>query len=300
MKYEVGEILNQAIMTDTISLIVEGLDDVQIYEKIARDVGKDIAVFPIGCIEEYSFGCGHVELAMDEILLFPEGEKYHKDYILGVIDKDVRDYRNEIPKNPLLITLKYYSIESHFINKHVLFESILLNTKTPVSLITPELVSYIYDQVFSESEVLFLFSLEALRCAMIKNYEAIFQYGFSEGRIFSEADKRSILEKKEELYNSALELKLVNNVETLKCIVKGKWLLHYFCHKVSVIINALKESCGVSPQNQCVICAVQADHNSCLYRLKDGVTPKSFKNTIFGNINSPDLDYIKKRINEMV
>ncbi|HBQ4409009.1 TPA: DUF4435 domain-containing protein [Klebsiella pneumoniae] len=299
MKYEIGEILNQAIMTGTISLVVEGIDDIKIYETISNEVGKNVIVFPIGCVEGYSPGCGHVIPAMDAICELPEGDKEHKKYILGIIDKDVKDFRGEIPVNPLVLTLRYYSLESHFINKEVVKESLSLNTKTPPSLLTDEFMSLIFNDIFYESESLYLMSLEALKCSIDNTYDSCFQYSFSEGRIFSSDDQRKILEKRDDLISFSESLGITATVENLKIITKGKWLIHYVSHKLANACSTMHTNCGVPPQSHCVVCESGSDNKSCLYRTKDGVTPKSFKNSLFGNMNSPDIQYIKDRISVM-
>lgn len=53
MKYEISEILNTALMTRTISIIVEGVDDIQVYDSIAKSVDKTAEIFPIETIEGY-------------------------------------------------------------------------------------------------------------------------------------------------------------------------------------------------------------------------------------------------------
>lgn len=52
MKYEIGEILNQAIMTGTISLVVEGIDDIKIYETISNEVGKMLSYFLLDVLKD--------------------------------------------------------------------------------------------------------------------------------------------------------------------------------------------------------------------------------------------------------
>ncbi|MEL0577510.1 DUF4435 domain-containing protein [Pectobacterium punjabense] len=300
MKYEIGEVLNQAIMTNSISLIVEGTDDIKIYEALAINLGKTVAVFPIGCVEGYSPGCGHVVPAMNEVREMPEGDREYSKYILGIIDKDVKDFRMEIPLNPLILTLKYYSLESHFINESVIKDVLIMNTKTPESLLSDDFIGGVFNELAEGSENLFLLTLEALKCSLDSSYEANFQYGFSEGRIFSIEDQRKILEKKDSLLYFADSIGLTGSMQDLKTVTKGKWLIHYVSHKLSEICTTLHTSCGNPPQSQCIICETGGELNNCLYRLKEGVTAKTFKNSIFGNLKSTDLEYVKSRICSMI
>ncbi|MGQ6466019.1 hypothetical protein ACUNEK_06565 [Serratia sp. IR-2025] len=119
MKYEISEILNTAIMTKSISVIVEGVDDIQVYYGIAKSANKIVEIFPIETIDGYAPGCNHIVTAMDDILELPKANVNIDNYIIGIIDKDVKDFRGEMPTNPLILTLKHYSMESHFVDKKV-------------------------------------------------------------------------------------------------------------------------------------------------------------------------------------
>ena len=288
-------------MTKTISIIVEGADDIQIYDGIAKSVNKTAEIFPIETIEGYFPGCNHVVKAMDNILELPESHARHDKYIIGIIDKDIKDYRGELPVNHLVLTLKYYSMESHFVNKEVLPSIFELITKTPRSLITDELVEHLYEQISLDNEDFFLICLESLKNALQNGYESDFAYSFSEGRIFSEEDISKVKVKRNELLAFANSLSISRNIDDLKKFSKGKWLLHFFCVKTLRVAQQYKDLCGTPPIQECVICTGNGHSpNHCLYKLNDYFNAKSLKPLLMKNFWLKDFDYIRDKISSMI
>ncbi|HFZ8994406.1 TPA: DUF4435 domain-containing protein [Citrobacter freundii] len=301
MKYEISEILNTAIMTRTISIIVEGVDDIQVYDGIAKSANKVAEIYPIETIDGYSPGCNHVVKAMDDILEIPQSNTSHSNFIIGIIDKDIKDFRGELPVNPLVLTLKYYSMESHFIHKDALPNIFELITKTPRSLITTRFIEHLYEHIEINNEDFFLVCLESLKNSLLNEYESDFAYSYSEGRIFSEEDVRKVRLKRNELLAFADSLSISNNIDDLKKISKGKWLLHFFCVKTLRAAQQYKDLCGTPPVQQCVMCTGNG-HSSqhCLYKLKDAITTKNLKHLLKSNVWLQDFDYIRNKLNSMI
>ncbi|MEH8173571.1 hypothetical protein [Aeromonas veronii] len=54
---EADEILNEAIISGTPILIVEGIDDIQVYEDISDHAGKQVEVYAVENIGNLSEGC---------------------------------------------------------------------------------------------------------------------------------------------------------------------------------------------------------------------------------------------------
>lgn len=301
MKYEISEILNTAIMTKTISIIVEGSDDIQVYDGIAKSVNKLAEIFPIETIEGYAPGCNQIIMAMDDITAIPQSSVSYDRYIVGIIDKDIKDFRGEIPTNNLVFTLKYYSMESHFVDKEVLPSIFELITKTPRSLITNNFIDHLYELISLDDEDFFLICLESLKNSLDEGYQSDFAYSFSEGRIFSEEDILKIRLKKEQLLEFADRLSISRSLDDLRKISKGKWLLHFFCVKTLSAAQQLKDLCGTPPIQQCVICTGNG-HSShhCLYKLKDSITSKNLKHILMNNIWLSEFDYIRNKLSKMI
>ncbi|MDO6405701.1 DUF4435 domain-containing protein [Pantoea phytobeneficialis] len=301
MKYEIGEVLNTAIMTNTISVIVEGTDDIQLYDSLAKSAGKLAEVFPIETIDGFSPGCQNVVLAMDEIIRIPQTRWQHKKYIVGIIDKDVKDFRGEVPTNPLILMLCYYSMESHFVSKEIIPKLLQLCTKISNSMITDDLIEHYFQLISLNDEDFFLLSLESLKSALYPSYDSKFSYGYSEGRILSASDISNVREKKDDLLEFANEQGLSNCLPDLKRFSKGKWLLHYFCYKALKEIDNLKVNCGAHPISPCIMCSTNGKlEGHCLYKTKDAINTKNLKHLIMSNIWISEFDYIRDNFKSMV
>ena len=88
--YEIDEILNEAIITGVPALIVEGIDDISIYDNLALKVPFEYEVYAVENIEGFSEGCEQVILAVEELNTLESEAHELTNHVLGVIDKDVR------------------------------------------------------------------------------------------------------------------------------------------------------------------------------------------------------------------
>lgn len=298
MKYIIGEVLSGAIMTKTPVIIVEGIDDVKVYDDVCGLLDSDYQVLPIECIKDFSEGNEHVISAMEHILNMPSSKYDYGKYILGIIDKDVRDYRGELPNNRLICTLKYYSMESHFINKIVIKEMLHMFTKITSDLLVDELVDVIYDNISLKLHDIYLLSLEALKGAVDRSYHSEFCYSFSEGRVTNQTDIDRVRNKKDSLLSFADDMNIEYSMDSIKRIAKGKWLFYLFSYLLEKEMISLPSMCHEHKITSCRIC--MADVDKCLYRIKDGVTHKVLRSASLGVIESSDFIYIKERIGTMV
>ena len=163
MQFDLDEVLNEAIMTKTPCVIVEGVDDIPVYDGIINSSDRNVEVIAIEVIEGYSKGCDQVVEATKKLSETIEFSYDPADYVLGIIDKDVRDFREELPENRLLLVLDVYSIESHFVNPEVIEDVIRICTKSSSDMNTQELRNHIFLKCSNNMEVMFLASLEALK-----------------------------------------------------------------------------------------------------------------------------------------
>jgi len=297
MKYILSEILNQAIMTKTPIIIVEGIEDVKIYDAIAESIGKKCQVLPIECIDGYHEGNEHVINSMNHILEIPPSRYNYSEYILGIIDKDVRDFRRSIPINPLIFPLSVYSIESHFVNKESILLFIKNLTRATSDLIIEELQEIVIAEVLNKFKDLYLFSLDALKGAIDSEHQSYFSYSFSEGRVIDNTDIISIRQREETLLSFAQDMRIEYNLDTLKKISKGKWLLFLFCYHLEKEIRLLPLKCRTHQVPSCRVCVT--DIEKCLYKIKDGVTHKTLKSIILNSVETNELDYIREKISTL-
>ncbi|HHQ6588658.1 TPA: hypothetical protein ACSTLS_000181 [Serratia fonticola] len=297
MKYLLGEIVTQSIMTKTPTIVVEGIDDVKIYDSIVRSIGRNSFVLPVECISEYSEGNEHVIKAMNFVSQLPMSKYSYKDYILGIIDKDVRDFRGELPENELILALSVYSIESHFVNKESILYFIEETTRATSDLISEKLEDVIISEVMANFEDLYIFSLDALRGAMDDTYESYLGYSSSEGRIINEVDIQEIRKRRDELIAFSTSIGVEYGLESLKRIAKGKWILFLFCYQLEKAIKSLPKKCKSHEVASCRVCI--ADIEKCLYKIKEGINHKTIKNLLVNKVHFSEMDYIRDRIGSL-
>jgi|SRR5450830_436116 len=295
---EVDEVLNESIMTGIPSLIVEGIDDIGIYIDLAKRVPFDVEVYAVEYIEGYGQGCGEVIKAITALENLPKTQYELPSHILGVIDKDVREYRGELPSSPAILVLKYYSIESHFISKAIIANTLKLCTKSSHDMINEELCDLIMSEIEVKLLDLYYHSLEALRHAMQADYVADFAYSFTPGRIKDAQAKALIQAKKSELDQFAESLNIIKNMDSIKSIARGKWLIDVFSDELVTCIENLQSLCRAHTINSCLSCITTA-YDKCLYRMKDGFNKNTIKSLAASHVAGVEFDYIVNRISEL-
>jgi hypothetical protein len=296
--YEIDEILNEAIITGVPALIVEGIDDISIYDNLASKVPFEYEIYAIENIEGFGEGCDQVILAVKELNTLESSIHALADHMLGIIDKDVRDFRQEIPQIEPILVLNHYSIESHFVSKAIVKQILTICSKANRELITEELCDLIMDEIEIKLLDLYYFSLEALKNSLEPEYSSIFSYSNTYGRMKDQVIRQSLNSKKSDLDVFALQNNLSPCLDTLKSISKGKWLIDIFANELLDTINNLPEKCRQSLISNCKSCITGTFHK-CLYRINDGFTNKSIKSLALSNTNSDEFDYIVERISKM-
>lgn len=294
-KYEINELLNQAIITQTPVVIVEGTNDIKLYDEIVKVVPFDIDVYAIEHVKGYSEGCEQVIRAIEELNQITNNKHKLSNYMLGIIDKDVRDYRQEIPKVQPLLVLKYYSIESHFISINILPEITALVIRGKSNMFDHEVYHSMMQEIEQAVQSLYYFSLEALHNAMDPNYNSEFSYSYPAGRLGDLNAKNKIEQKQDYLNDFASNLGIKNSINTIKIIANGKWLLDMFASTFLNILENLKDKCANNEINRCISCS-NGSCDKCMYRIEEGFTKKTIKNLILSNVRKAEIDYIVDRI----
>lgn len=287
------EILSAAIITKTPYVIVEGVDDISIYEAIAHSVDiHSFVVYSSEMIEGFTGGNAGVTQALEAISkLVISKEKTPKDYILGIIDRDANFYRGKKHNNKLILQLKFYSIESHFISK----KSIELAAKqlTRTSSIDKENIDLIYKNVEKRLFNLFYFSLEALKNSIFENYKSIIKFSDSIEKIKNEKIMNTLRKKERNLNSFATHFKLTSSIESLRDFVKGTWLLTVYAEELFFEIKQLESNCKNQKIKQCRMCSLLPNKKSCMYKIESGFNKNSLYSILKSFVNVPELDYIK-------
>jgi hypothetical protein len=275
MKLDLSVAFANAIMTREPMVIVEGKDDWQIYTKLAKLIDVNVQVYQVNEFEDYAAGCFHVIACLDSLQpeLAKKADNIH--FILGVIDRDVRPFRNELPTHLKgLFVTKYYSIETYFATRQNLLELISNVTSMESSYIEDSILDFV-EELFNQSLVdLYYISLEALKHACVPGYSAVVSYSDKGGEVFKEVIKyllgdgknytlNQIEPKKTELDIFASGFGL--GVKDLKYITKGKWYLYFFVYCGLQQFRQLSQKC--KDAKICRSCKV-GNHQDCLFKLK--------------------------------
>ena len=107
MKNDLEETVIAAMMCNQPVILVEGQDDIKFYDNIATLEGLSVGVQAIENIADYSEGCEQVCNAMDEVETLIQNDNRLKKYVMGIIDRDVRQFLNNLPSKNNLLVLKY-------------------------------------------------------------------------------------------------------------------------------------------------------------------------------------------------
>lgn len=293
LKYTLEQYIAEAQMIQKPFIIVEGVNDVATYENILNHNNFNANIIPIELIDGYSKGCEQViKAANDPTINFEEKSvdgSCANDIFFGIIDKDVRDFRNEIPNNQRIFALKHYSIESFFVSQTPIIEVIRRSTRSTKEILEKIDSVKIFSNFLLESEIYFLASLESLKKATDKNYTAIFSY---ESDIFSAEKnpviKKTLMEKRSDLLKFAQSIGIsISQIFCIKKITHGKWLLDIFSKYLFKYINSLSTSCKSNKIYQCSFCKLGID--SCLYQKNTGFSDALVKNDLKNSINVEDF-----------
>jgi hypothetical protein len=265
MKNDLEETVIAAFMCKQPVILVEGQDDIKFYANIATLRGLSVGVQAIETIEGCSEGCEQICNAMDEVACLIQNDNRLKKYVMGIIDRDVRQYLNNLPEKDNLLVLKYYSYETHLITDITIKRLLEQLTKVPGSLITQDVVDWIKQDFERQSNELYYFSLEALKKMCDDTYQADITYGLDGGAVIRGAKRYrwSLIEpKKNELNQFAIVHSISKN--DLKYVAKGKWFLSTWCDYLIEKAKILHSVCGIQIP-QCEYCRT-GQPNKCLWR----------------------------------
>lgn len=303
MKHDLEEWITEAIMSNTPVVVVEGYDDIQFYEKIILDLGKEINVEAVENIEGYGEGSDNVIKFIENLQPKFEERSDNIRYILGIIDKDVRDYREELPdpKYVGLLILKYYSQESHYITRENAIDLILkltsVSSKCLNEKIETEIVKDLTENDFND---LYYFSLEALKNACETDYESVIKYSDSADKLFAENNKPRLLQQINLKKTDLDEFAKSKNIEfkDLKYIAKGKWILNVFARYLINKIPQIQEQCGVTEGITCNFCSI-GNNAKCMWRMKYKFSHSHIPTLISNFLIDSEISYIKDRLRRL-
>lgn len=294
-----AEVVNDAIMSGQAALILEGSTDIQLYMGVSTNLVRETVLRPVELISGFGEGCSEVIRFFDELQESDDLRPYVPMNVIGVIDKDVRDFRNEIPLIRNIVILKFYSVESHFICSSVVTRCLVDSTYAPQDVRLAKIADAAFDFFSQGATVLYLASLEALKGAVDDTYQSEFGYADGYGRLNDYSLVQRLTSKQTALLAFADTHGLSSTIESMKRIVKGKVLLDGFCSELKKFVEALPGTCGTDDIPQCDYC-VSGLHKKCCYRMKQGVTEKSLRNAILGQLPIAEFEYLIEELNMLL
>lgn len=294
-KLELDEVLNEAIMSSTAIILVEGIDDIPIYEELLNNAvpGKDCEVYAIENIEGYHEGCRGV-LDCVEALSEQDGQIDITKHILGIMDRDARFYRGETTYHHALLILSYYSIESHFITKEALSLILRQTTRASNNLISDNDINRIFDEICSHLHSLYPISIEALKNACDVNYNACLGYSSNLTEIRNKGLDKVVIEKTELLNEFATAIGVTNSWIDLLKICKGKWIFSEFAATIKKYLLDLPNQCKGGKIKKCQFCQT-GTYDKCLYKSTYAANDSIIKSIILRHHHVGELDYIRNR-----
>lgn len=299
-QYNISDIVSQSIMTKVPTIIVEGIDDIQVYEDISKSANIRSHVIASELISPFKSGCVGVTELMESIDQMPSSRYQVNDYVIGVIDKDTLDYRGEIKDFSCLFPLKYYSMESHYICCSKILDLVSSMTKANSRLINEKLYEHIQLEINSSLERLYLASLEALAASLIKGYQGEITYSGSIGRIYCDNQMfHRIEQKKEFLLNLANEHEICFSLDSMRKFVKGKWLIESYIKALESSIKNLSNFCGEELLEACDFCISDVE-NKCSYATKETLSIHSIRALIMKDVSSDNFNYIRDKFRTLI
>lgn len=292
--YSIEEDIIAALMIKVPLILVEGRDDIKIYEKICSEIGKKANIQAIEVIAGVE-GCDHVINAINSIEVMISQNPNIRHFVLGIVDRDSRYYRQTLPDSECVFVLKYYSIESHFITNTHLNHLLRFTTCYPKNQ-NKKSLKFLNEQFSLDFRYLYYASLDALKNACIDGYSGVFGYSTKTGIVLNDVRKRAQIELiKGELDIFAQSLGLEYSFETLLKICKGKWLLAYFSKQFHKYLPAFQEMCRDNKIDQCQFCK-KGILNKCLYKPNASYQTSTIEEIIKNHTDHENFSYLKERL----
>lgn len=324
----IHQILANAKMNKIKLVLVEGKDDVKKYEYILINSDKvtddrfidQVQIIPIeiiaqsdkdgnviyetGKVKRYTENCEGIISALSDINKNIEENKITiniEKYLLGIIDKDVRNHREDISLLPnTLFLLPYYSIESFYVNMKSV-EVVLKKSIQRPSLIEEELIRELFiDSLNNTIDFLYYPVIDSYLNSIHPNQKVLFGYKKEYGYIKDNFSRLISDEIKNELDSRKI---IDKNIETFQDICKGKWFLECWLENLIENIKKLPNLCRQNQIQQCIYCAGSIE-SKCEYKIQLSSSKKDLLfDSIFCDQDFANCEYgftrIIERFNQM-
>jgi hypothetical protein len=277
----INNILVSSKMVRRKAILVEGTDDIKKYEYIleksnnvsGKCLNKILKVHAVETILDsndtyYIEGCVGVINATSDLKNNPYNNiEDLKKYILGYIDKDVRNHREaieELPNFDILYMLDFYSIESFYVNKLSLIpllNELIAGSKT---IISEGLIELIYNEALTKAlDLLHYPVLDSLKKSVDVTYTSA-KYGYDKEYGFIKNNNDLLIDSEKILLQQEFP-SMRKELSIHLDICKGKWLFECWLENVIEIILNLKHKCGTENLAKCDFCLINQP-SKCSYK----------------------------------
>lgn len=290
--FEPDELVNLSIMAAIPLAIVEGVDDVPIYQRICNQRNIDVDVFASEMLISNQEGCEGVKTNISQIRTKLPGFPV-ENYIVGIIDRDARFFRQEIPTDEAIFVLDKYSIENHYADPECV--SYLVRQFTGVEFVSEDLSSRIHQEIIARLSFLYYLTLEAIKNACEPDYESLVGFSHRVREVIGRGIHMTVMARKDSLDELAKNFGLINDETVLLKIVKGKWLLELYFDELDREIKKLPSLCKAGEIAMCKVCAA-ALAKKCYYSNTSFISGGILMQQSFMLPKLSSLDYIADRI----
>lgn len=295
MLIEYDELITISMMQEQPILVVEGIDDIPVYEKIVNKIAKQVEIYSPEYFVDVESGCRGVTKIIS-LLNDNFTEELSSKYVLGLVDKDVRDFRNELIVFENLLNTIYYSMESHLVSDAILKKIFSTYFYILEKDVTSSHVNDFWDYFYLECEYLYLASIDALRSACIEKSQTIFTYKSDYNLVKNPKVQKTLKENKIENLIFSKIFNLEYDLDNIKRVCKGKWFLGFLCEKITYyILNEIKFCNELN--TQCSMCKLGRS-SSCFFNIRIRPNKDSVEAIIISNVEHGDFDFLFHKLNK--
>jgi hypothetical protein len=293
------EVINGAIMSEEPVLIVEGSTDITVYRRIALKTSKRFSVKPVELVRGYGEGCSEVMRLVSDLEASEVSAANISGNLIGVIDRDVREYRRELPTSENVVVLKYYSIESHFVFSNAIIPCLRISIPNVRQELIPVLRDLLFSRFAESVHTLRLASLDALRGSLDPTYSSDFKYSDGFGRLKDQVLLTKLDGKRTGLITFLGQIGLDESLISMKMFVKGKVLLDALTSTIASSLRDLHNDCGCGTVLQCGYCAA-GKAQKCELRTSALLNEKALKAVIISEFPEDELSYLVDLLDQKI
>ena len=299
MRLSLHDGIKKSVMTKKPLLVVEGKDDLSIYKELASEVNSKIDVKPIAYFKSCSPGCAEIERKVRELNgIYPTNHSVY-DSFLGIVDRDAKEFRNDISELDGIFYLETYSFENSFVTETTLQNAVKQLTSITTDELNEELNESLLGSINNSLLEFYYITLEALKNAVDIDYDGLvgFSGGYEEA-LYNPNIKNPLIDRRPSLDQFA-----ENNGIECGCILsfgrfcKGKWHLQYFLNEIKKHAVDLHRHCG-GALSQCTYCEIN-ENDSCLYKVKGNIDVSHMTTFMKNDLSNARLSYVKLRLGSL-